>query len=182
MPTLLDLGRLLTALKENASASDWRTRWLGICELLWDSLAASRAAAIPEQQLDAFIKMLRTEDKFALARNVIPELREVDISDAPNPQQQRILEASADLRGDFFRRESCTQSDFDTALYIAEKRILLDAELHRAQVLLYHSGLFGASSENEIAAWLATHPDMMAKAAADDDSEHLKREQHNKRT
>ncbi|GAB7364333.1 hypothetical protein MBLNU230_g4877t1 [Neophaeotheca triangularis] len=152
------LSQLLADTQLGTKAHGWRTKWLRACELVWEHLSDCHRS-LPKSQLDRFTELLCAEDKFSIARLVIPPLRDTE-AQATNPQQQSILDATRELRRAFSEQEHATQADFDDALITAEREELMHAEMHRARVLLHQSGAFGHEQEQEIREWLESHPRM----------------------
>ncbi|KAI7554893.1 hypothetical protein KC331_g227 [Hortaea werneckii] len=152
-----DIHTACTIFRELAAGSispDWRSKWQAACEVAWANLSED----VPPECVDLWARLLQDHDRFALARLVVPELRSTH--PLPNSQyQRRILDDTVDLRKAFSNTEQRTQSYFDSPAYVEEKRILQEAELHRARVLLHRSEAFGHSvTEEEIARWLAEAP------------------------
>lgn len=148
-------------LRELASAAgmevdNWRAKWLRVCELLWKAMSTS--TDIPAAYETTFIRLLKDDDRFALARLVIPEFRTAEGLEMLTAQQAKVMEAISDLQLRTSQEQNTSQADFDDPVYAAEKRILLDAEMHRARVLLHQSYTLDDASEEEIRDWLERRP------------------------
>lgn len=55
------------------------------------------------------------------------------------------------------QQEGTTQVNYDDSTYTAEKRILQDAEMHRARVF-HHSGAFTSLDDEKVRQWLDAWP------------------------
>lgn len=105
----------------------------------------------------------QNDDAFALARLVIPQLRnkggDDDQADGPLSQrQQALLENLREARGAATRTRFTNQNHVDHPLYREEKETMQDAQLHRVRLLLQHSGRFNDVSAEEITHWLENGP------------------------
>lgn len=174
MANLEHLEDLLAELELNPIAQGWGTKWQHVCEIVW-KLSANHDSSIPTTAVDTFIALLSDESRFSLARLIIAELRD-PVPHSQYPQQQQVLQATQKQRANTARQESAVQTEVDDIMYVAEKRILLDAELHRARVLLHQSGAYGSESEDKIRRWLAAHPDLLPSAGSQDESGSAKKE------
>lgn len=125
---------------------------------MWQALAAG--IIVRDDQLEQYLALLARDDHFSIASMVIPELRESTATKFDNPQQEQIMTATIEQRDKSHRIQNTQQSDFDSSEYQEEKRILLDAEMHRARILLHQSGVFG-EQEEAIREWLDRRPDVL---------------------
>lgn len=150
----LQLQDLLDQLSRSPLPENWRAIWLRTCETIWNLDPALDDTDI---RLDQFISILQKDDMFSTARLVIPALRREHASGL-NAVQQKIMTMTEGLRHESCTRRRTTQSDFDDAPYVAEKRILHDAEMHRARVLFHQHHAFGEMDEDSIRAWLDAWP------------------------
>lgn len=147
-------------LLEKDENTKWRAKWQVACERFWDAL--SEGAVAEGQDVEMFVELLADDERFSIARLVIPAFRCDDPDVAPDSeQQQRILKQIQAMRDEARRHESTDQSAFDSAQYVAEKRAKLDSELHRARILLHDSNAFGAQEGEEIRKWLEKHPQII---------------------
>lgn len=108
--------------------------------------------------LELFSRMIQHPDKFALARLVIPALRDAINQEILAAQQMHIAHATRTVRDSFMQDAKYDQQEADDPLYVAEKRALLDAEVHRAGVWLDRDVAFGTASRQEIEEWWVQRP------------------------
>ncbi|SMR49931.1 unnamed protein product [Zymoseptoria tritici ST99CH_3D1] len=153
---------LISQLRQNPKLAGWHSKLQQACEVFWDSLNANPRTEHAEQDVATLISLLSDRENFAVARLVVPELREMKIDPTIlyHRQQRCVLEATSELRTGFGRVETARQSDFDDILYVAEKETMLNAELQRARVLLHQSDAFGSDNEQLIRHWLSEHPEL----------------------
>jgi hypothetical protein len=166
MSALEQFHTLLREVLADPQAKGWRTKWQWTCQYLWKGLEADHQASISDDDLNDFVHLLTSDKRmFSLASLVIDPLRDNGEPDVDlHHQQHLILQATLQQRKDKVKFQSSSQPDFDDPLYVEEKRRAMDAELHRARVLLHQSGAFGSQSEEAIKQWLLKHPEVLSKA------------------
>ncbi|KAK3698116.1 hypothetical protein LTR37_017074 [Vermiconidia calcicola] len=143
-------------LQQNPFGKHWQSRWSRASEIFWDGLSSDMKAT--DSHVGSFIDLLVDQDRFALARLVITDLRSASILLSISPPQNFILQSTAHLRADTLKKEGLRQEDFDSAAYANEKRTQRESDLHRARILLHDSGGFGSASEEQILKWLDAAP------------------------
>ncbi|CZT16437.1 uncharacterized protein RCC_02280 [Ramularia collo-cygni] len=150
----------LRELEQNPGGTGWQGRWQQLCETIWSIMATATLyeLAIPPIEYQRFLALLLSEERFALARLVIVELREGRGEHHLSAQQEDLLDKTSQIRARIQVVQNMQQSDFDEDAYAQEKLIHLDAELHRARILMHRSAPYGAASEERIAEWLAQYP------------------------
>ncbi|KAL8878854.1 MAG: hypothetical protein Q9198_003420, partial [Flavoplaca austrocitrina] len=122
----------------------------------WTDLDKNPAAATPYVQ--DFTRLLRQPDSLPLVQLVLPELRGTCVPEAINETKQRILADIMDLREEISRVESTQQADFDDVFYQEEKQIFEEAEIYRAELLLFSSGSLTDSKKDELLQWWGNRP------------------------
>jgi len=150
----MDFLNGITKLQQRPKCDDWGTQHQHLCRSFWNSLEESTST----DALRAFAKLPLDHDSFALARLVIPELRGDLNLRLTNVSKQYVLDATTDLRELTIDRNSFTQESFDDELFIAEKDIFLDVEIHRARILLHDSKALNSATAKEIREWLDLRP------------------------
>lgn len=173
------IAGLLQEVRDSPNETSWSTKWQIACENLWETL--SRGQPVDNACIELFINLLGRSDRFALARMIIPDLRRDILPANLRPIQRHIIGSVNDLRTEVLRRESTTQNDFDDPLYIAEKRIFIEAQVHRASVLLHEAGAFGSAERAEIEEWWLQRPGGNLRREEEEEEEeeheHIAREQ-----
>lgn len=146
--------------------SDWRTKWQDVSEAIWAALAAEEPE-IPSPTIDLYIDLLQDHSRFALARAVLPALREPQQC---TPHQQRILDGSDAVRGSMADLASRRQHYYDEQHFVEEKHTLQTSMLHRFGVLLHSSEPFGSVQHDALRTWLQNAPTTPRMSDAANDS------------
>ncbi|KXS93385.1 hypothetical protein AC579_10112 [Pseudocercospora musae] len=138
-------GRFLHLLRElvqTPGAVDWRVRWRQATECLWKELESG--ARVRSDIFEQYLELVQDDDRFGhwhCQHGLSGVLKGKPSSQAPQSQQQRILEAQQqrilevcrDRAGQAQRLNSMQQADFDADECREEKRILM-------------AGIFGSQS------------------------------------
>ena len=146
----------LHALLNPHDCPDWASKLQDFSQDFWTDLDKNPAAATPYVQ--DFTRLLRQPDSLPLVQLVLPELRGTSVPEAINETKQRILADIMDLREEISRVESTQQADFDDILYQEEKQIFEEAEIYRAELLLFSSGSLTDSKKDELLQWWGNRP------------------------
>lgn len=143
--------------KVSQKQAGWATTWSNASEAFWDGLSSNLNAPLPT--IDLFVQLLDDDDRFQLARLVIPPLRDTKIPETATAPQRVILERMKDKVASTVRKEKTTQADFDDDDYVFEKRKLREVEMHRARVFLGDSGPYNDPDyQQQIQEWLQSAP------------------------
>ncbi|SMR65181.1 unnamed protein product [Zymoseptoria tritici ST99CH_3D1] len=141
----------IVELQKRPKCVDWSARTQYVCEVVWNLPSTPDA-----WQTTQFATFLNNGDVFALARLVVPALRERDIV-VPTKYHQHLLDGTQHLRSSANATPK-SQTDFDTALHRAKKQAFFDADPYRTQLFLRRSGKFGSEEEAAVQEWLAKCP------------------------
>lgn len=153
----MDFKAELAAIQYPPKCPGWSTRVQEVCEQTWSR--AGSEEGISADVFEGFIIFLLNDDAFDVARLVVPALREPSETNLLTVQQRGIVERLQQSREMFdLKTSQQQQASFDDELYRAEKDIFLDAEVHRASMLLNESGLLDPARLEEIQAWLSARP------------------------
>lgn len=146
----------LDELQNPSSVEDGAAKLLDLSETLWNLLTAD--APVEQEDVTRFINIIRQSNNFALARLVIPILRNPTGDMVRNLHQQRILDELKDSRASCHESETATQSDFDDVLLREEKEVWQEAQIFRAGVLYDNHGSPSLQRRQQIQAWLNLGP------------------------
>ena len=147
---------IIEELQAASPPEDWRTKWQDVSEAIW-SLLDTEKPDIDTAVVDAYLELLQDRSRFALARAVLPALREPG---ACTPHQQRLVDGSETLRQSIRDLESRRQGHYDEEYFAQEKRVHQTSILHRFGVLLHQSEPLGAPQQDEIRNWLLKAPSL----------------------
>ena len=137
---------------------DWRAKWQQVTECLWAVL--SEGTHVESQLLDIYLRFVADPEYFVLARLVNPSFRSSEAPKVDHPQKQRIMDAIEHHRKTYATLDNTQQQETDDVEYTAEKKALLDSEMHRARILLHDGGYFGSQTQERIQEWLDQRPDV----------------------
>lgn len=133
---------------------------MDICEEFWNSLDSRME--VPEAQIDAFVDMLLQERSFRLAREVIREFNVPPVDGHPVRSKAEILNRLQQMHGhDFFGVSRPLRSTFADDYYAEERERLTDAEIYRAELLLYNSASMTPQEKEEVRKWLRARPQIL---------------------
>ena len=154
-----DICDSLQEVLQEMKCIDWGAKVQDVCERCWALLDENHGVA--PVYMSSLIKLLQTEEAFAVARLVIPELRgALGTMKAENKHKQQIMNDTMNLRDHFTQIETRNQAHFDhdNPLYCVEKDIFMEAEMYRAGLLLYNSGSLDETQKQDVREWLAARP------------------------
>ncbi|EMD95248.1 hypothetical protein COCC4DRAFT_64988 [Bipolaris maydis ATCC 48331] len=159
VPLLPDDGIILRLHEElcNAVCEDRAAKFQIFSEKLWKRLGHEPPLA--DAVVNDFVAMLHNVDNLLLAQLVIPELRHT--APAPDNSFQRDILFQIQLRRpilDIFKARPVGYGPEAQSLYEEEKRILEDADWHRACLLLYGRANISDTQRENVRQWLAHCP------------------------
>ncbi|KAL8645236.1 MAG: hypothetical protein Q9226_007388 [Calogaya cf. arnoldii] len=135
---------------------DWGSKLQNFSRDFWADLEDNPSVAAP--CIDDFVRLLQQQDSLALVQNVLPDLRGTSVPETINKYKQRILHGIIDLRKEISRIGSIQQADFDDVSYQEEKQIFEEAELYRAELLLFSRGSLTDLKRKELQQWWSNRP------------------------
>lgn len=170
----MDKDSILRQIQEvdgDPRCEDWAAKVVFICECFWPALGdpALIDACVSPATMPAFISLLRKQDSFSLAQQVIPELRSAGEIAVASEYQASVLAATKSLRDRDSRLRSMTQDTFDSKAYKEEKKIFREAEEYRVRLYLHTCGRFSAEEEKEINEWLDKCPSSLRQRSREND-------------
>jgi len=144
--------KTLGLLETRPKMDDWGTNVLFVYETLWEALEHELVA---DTEIDTLLRLLNDTETLALARNVIPELR--DTREAARltalPKIRFIERAQPALVPNVPHADAA-----DLATYKAEKNALYDADAYRTMLFLRRTERFSEKEMDDIREWLDKCP------------------------
>ena len=145
--------QVLGSLEARPKIDDWGTNVLFVYETLWEALEHDLVAAT---ELDTLVRLLDDADTLALARNVIPELR--DAREAAKLTLEPKIKFIERVQAMTTPPQTLQSSAADSAMYKAEKDALFDADAYRTMLFLRRTERFSDEELDDIREWLDKCP------------------------
>ncbi|PVI07463.1 hypothetical protein DM02DRAFT_648947 [Periconia macrospinosa] len=152
-----DAESLIQRMRELADreSPDRSSRLQVLCKEAWTLLQRDEHGSL----VPAFLHLLQDPDDLSLASLVLPHLRP-GAEPPQHPRQREVVEGTLNATtalGNILKR---TQAYYDrkNPLYAAEKRILQDAEMYRASLLLCNSGFLTPEESDLVRKWIDDCP------------------------
>ena len=136
---------------------------LDCCEEVWNGLRSGEP--VPTQQTDAFVAMLSDKRALGIAREVIPPLREGFTGGHLPLACHHILSrlGIASMHDDFSIQRPLDGLPTEP-LHAGEKESFAEAEMYRAELLLYGTGSVSREEKDAVRRWLHARPKITPKA------------------
>ncbi|KAL8651117.1 MAG: hypothetical protein Q9210_003437 [Variospora velana] len=137
-----NLESTLSTLLRPSECQDWASKLQLFSQYFWQILCTNPDAAIP--YIEDFL--------------VLPALRGTTLPPQTNDCIESVFLGIADLRDNISRIETTQQADFDDAFYEEEKMIFEEAEMYRAELLLFSRGSLPPTEREEFEIWWSSRP------------------------
>ncbi|KAG9526395.1 hypothetical protein KCV07_g866, partial [Aureobasidium melanogenum] len=135
--------------------ADWAARLQDTSQRFWMRLEDEN---VPSSEVKAFIALLEAPERLALARLVIPDLRDTGQTESLNKRKREVLDGLSDALKKLAGVRARSQADFDTPAYKLEKDIIHDAEMYRLKLLVYNDTKITAQEEERLNEWWEARP------------------------